>query len=200
MLSETIKEYDRSADILFIGREGGEENESIKREGFNLKCIKICGIKRKITTENIKNVMIALSSRKKVAEILKEFTPDIVVSTGGYVCWPVISVANRLKIPTIIHESNATPGLVTKILAAKCTRVLLNLSGSERKFKRKDNIRLVGNPSKNSFIAIDKKNARKRLGISDNEFMILSFGGSGGSKVINEAIIEVMKEYSQKEF
>jgi UDP-N-acetylglucosamine--N-acetylmuramyl-(pentapeptide) pyrophosphoryl-undecaprenol N-acetylglucosamine transferase len=103
-----------------------------------------------------------------------------------------------MKIPTVIHESNASPGLSAKLLSKKCDRVLLNLQGSEKEFKNLSNVKIVGNPVREEFFCISKDDARKRLGISHKDILISSFGGSGGSQRLNEVILEVMKNHSSK--
>jgi UDP-N-acetylglucosamine--N-acetylmuramyl-(pentapeptide) pyrophosphoryl-undecaprenol N-acetylglucosamine transferase len=122
----------------------------------------------------------------------------VVVGTGGYVTWPIIKMAQSLKIPTVIHESNACPGLVTKLLSKKCDKVLLNLPGSENEFRKKDNLKTVGNPVREDFLKADRESSRKKLGISRKELLISSFGGSGGSEKLNNVIIEVMRKHSAK--
>ena len=197
-IAEHIKKTYPTAKILFVGREGGDENSVIINSGFELKTLKINGFERKISAKNFKSLFIAISSLKHAKSIIRDFSPDVVVGTGGYVTWPIIKVAQSLKIPTVIHESNACPGLVTKLLSRKCDRVLLNLSGSEKEFKKQDNIRIVGNPVREDFINCKRDLSRKKLGISRKELLIASFGGSGGSGKLNEVIVEVMKNHSSK--
>lgn len=197
-IAEELREDYNKNEILFIGRFSGEENKMITDSGFVLKTINICGIERKITFNNVKNVTTAIKSLGEAKKIIQGFSPDVVMGTGGYVCWPVIKSAQKLKIPTVIHESNAIPGLAVKLLAPKCECIMLNLKGSENQFKKAKKIITVGNPVRKKFSSITRENARKKLGIKDSEFLISSFGGSGGSKVINEAVISLMKSHSSK--
>ena len=197
-IAEHVRSSHPTASILFVGREGGAENSLITKSGFQMKTVKIKGFERRINFKNFKALLLSAASLKKAKEIIKEFSPDVVVGTGGYVTWPIIKAAQGLKIPTVIHESNACPGLVTKLLAKRCTRVLLNLSGSEKEFKKRENIRIVGNPVREDFIAANRDTSRKRLGISKKELLIASFGGSGGAERLNETVIEVMKNHSSK--
>jgi len=197
-IAEHIKKLYPTAEILFVGREGGDENSVVLKSCFEMKTIKIKGFERRISRENFNSLFIALASLNRAKEIIKDFSPDVVVGTGGYVTWPIIKMAQRLKIPTVIHESNACPGLVTKLLSKKCDKVLLNLSGSEKEFKKQDNLKNVGNPVREDFLKADRESSRKKLGISRKELFIASFGGSGGSRKLNEVIIDVMKNHSSK--
>lgn len=197
-IAEKISRKNEGAEILFIGREGGEENTAVTNHGFNLTTVDIKGFERKLSIRNLSNFKTALKALKKAKSILKSYSPDVVVGTGGYVTWPVVRAAQKLKIPTVIHESNACPGLTAKLLAPNCDKVLVNLSGTEAEFKHTKSIKTVGNPVREDFFTLDKAVSRKKLGISQNEFLISSFGGSGGSEKINETVIALMKSHSSK--
>lgn len=195
-LAEIILKCDPSSKILFVGREGGEENEVIERKGYELRTIKIFPFQRRVTLKNFKSassVLISVSDSKK---IIKDFSPDIVIGTGGYVCWPVIRAAQKLKVPTALHESNFSPGSAAKSLASRCKLVMLHFQQSEAHFKRKDNLTCVGNPIPKAFREITREEARKRLGLNQSDFFILSLGGSTGAEKINQSIISLMKGYS----
>lgn len=197
-IAEKILQKFPKAEILFVGREGGDENQTVKKRGFEIKTLKISGFERRLCFKNLRSFQIAIAALKKAKKIIQEFSPDAVIGTGGYVCWPILKSAQRLKIPTLIHESNAAPGLTAKLLSKKCDRVLLNLEGSELEFKRRDNIRIVGNPVRKEFLTIERATARKKLGLSDKDFFIFSFGGSGGSRKLNDSVIELMESHSTK--
>ncbi len=197
-IAETILSHEKESDILFIGREGGDENGIIKQRGFKLKTLKISGFSRKLTAKNVMNAFHATAALAASRRIIREFDPDVVIGTGGYVCWPMLKAAQMAKIPTVLHESNVVPGLCTRMLAPRCTRVLLNFPGSEKELKRNDNVAIVGNPILSGLIHETREGARKRLGISSSEFMILSFGGSGGAELINKHAIALMQNYCMR--
>jgi len=194
-IAETVLSKDKSAKILFVGREGGDENGIIKRRGFKLETIKINGFSRKINIKNLKNVFLTTAALHKARKIIREFSPDVVIGTGGYVSWPVVKAAQMLGITNFIHESNFAPGLTTRLLASKCDRVLLNFSGSEKELKRKDNTVIVGNPLLSGLVNETREGARRRLGIAKSDLFILSFGGSGGSEAINRVTLALMRNY-----
>ena len=197
-IAEALLKQNKNTDVLFVCRDGGSENEAVIKKGYEVETINICGFERKLSLKNAQRIFIALRAINQSKKIIKRFSPDAVIGTGGYVTFPVLRAAQKMKIPTVIHESNAFPGLVTKLLSKKCTRVLLNLKGSENEFKNKDNIRIVGNPVREDFFNNDKATARKKIGIAQNEFLISSFGGSGGSEKINNSIIALMNSHSTK--
>ena len=197
-IAETILCHEKKSEILFIGREGGDESGIIKQRGFDLKTLKISGFSRKITPKNIANAFRAATALATAGKIIREFSPDVVIGTGGYVCWPVLKAAQLAKIPTVLHESNVVPGLSTRMLASRCTRVLMNFPGSEKELKHSDNVIIVGNPILSGLIHETREGARKRLGISNSEFMILSFGGSGGAEILNKHAISLMQNYCMR--
>ena len=116
-----LRELLPDSEMLFIGAEGKMEMELVPREGYRIEGLKITNISREHSLSGIvhnldtlKNVAVSLHEAKK---LIREFAPDAVIGTGGYVCYPVLTAAHELHIPTFVHESNAVPGLTTKMLA-----------------------------------------------------------------------------------
>ena len=195
-IAEYIKEKSSKSEILFIGRSGGEENLLTKRAGFNYTTLDVRGFKRSLSPKNITAVMKMLLSLAKSRKILKDFNPDVVIGTGGYVTWPVVKAAQCMKIPCMVHESNAFPGLTTRALAKGCDRVLLNYEKCKEHLKRQDNALTVGNPLRRDLMTCTRGDARKKLKILPSEIFILSFGGSGGADTMNKTILSLMRSYS----
>ena len=198
-VAEEMKRLDPHAEILFIGREGGLENEHIIKSGFPQRTLRVYGLKRSISLDNITRVREAIKARAEAVKIIRDFRPDVILGTGGYVCWPVISAGRRLKIPTAIHESNVYPGLTTRLLSRKCDKVFLGCEETKNYLKRGVNTVTVGNPIRADFGKLSRKKERERIGVKDNELLIVSFGGSIGAEVMNRVIIDTMMEYSSKE-
>lgn len=198
-IAEEIKISIPNSHFLFVGRENGNENKIIVKEGHPLKTIKIQGLKRKISTENIKSLVYTLKAINDAKRIINEFKPDVVVGTGGYVCLPVIVAARQMKIQTVLHESNVSPGLTTKLLANHVNVVMLGYAGAKGHLSRKANCVVVGNPIRKDFYRITRESARRKLGLGEDEIFIISFGGSLGAGKMNEVILEVMENFSSKE-
>ena len=136
--SEFVRENAKN-DILFIGRTVGEENELISRAGFPYTTIDIRGLQRKITLKNIDTLNKAIKAKKEAKKIITAFSPDAILGTGGYVCWPVITAGRSMGIPTFIHESNIYPGLTTRLLSKKCDRLFLYSEESTKYLSKKTN-------------------------------------------------------------
>ena len=123
---ERIKELEQNAEILYITRNQGRENKIIENSGYNIKKIEIKGLDRKNILSAPKVFCLAFIARNRCINILKQFKPNIVIATGGYVCLPVLSAAKKEKIPYVIHESNAISGLKTGIVATLFEEFILS--------------------------------------------------------------------------
>ncbi len=197
-IAEELRRREPDADILFIGREGGGENGAIAKCGFDLRTLKIRGLKRSLSPENVRRIIQAFEARGEAEKIIREFMPDIILGTGGYVCWPVLSAGRRCSVPTAIHESNVSPGLTTRLLSGGCDRVFIAREESAAYLGKRARCVTVGNPLRQSFSRISRRDARRLFGIRDNEIFIVSFGGSIGAKRLNDTLIQVMEEHSAR--
>ena len=195
---EALKEECKDPEFLFIGRNNGSENNAYKATGERLETLSISGISRKSVTKAAKSILSALRARAHVKMLIKSEKPNVIIGTGGYVAWPILNVGAKMGIPTVIHESNALPGLTTRMLCRQIDLVLLNYADAAGYLSRKDNIHVVGNPLRKEFQKIDKRLARRKMGVRDNDIMILSFGGSLGAKKLNETVLDLMRCYSAK--
>ena len=197
-VAEELKRTHPESEILFVGRDGGDENHLITAAGFNFKTLSVQGLKHSVSLNNLKRITKALHAVSEAQQIISEFKPNVILGTGGYVCWPMITAAHQMKILSAIHESNIIPGLTTKLLSKKCNVILLNREETKKHLNKKANTKTVGIPLRENFNKISRQDARRYLKIKDGEFLILSFGGSLGSQKMNEVIIDVIKNYSSK--
>ncbi len=195
-IAETLKKRNPSTEIMFIGTKRGIESTLVPKFGYPIEFVEVSGFSRKLTLKNIKAAYLAVTSVSAAKKIIKKFSPDLVIGTGGYVSWPTVKAAAKLGIPTLIHEQNAFPGVTTKMLSKVVDRVCISFAGSEKFFEEqyRNKLFLTGNP-----VIVDgmsREEARKTLGISDNEPYILSYGGSMGADKVNELVFSLMESYS----
>ncbi len=185
------REYD--AQILFVGREQGMEKALVQKEGFDIKYIEVEGLIRKLTLKNVKVLLKYLTAIKKAKRIIKDFAPDVVVGTGGYVCAPVMSAANSLKIPTLVHEQNVFPGMTVKMAASFANYVATSFEDMKKYVSEKTAKKcvLTGNPLRENLFDLTYEEARKRLGIG-KEVFIITVGGSLGARTINDALCDIV--------
>lgn len=191
-----IRESYKNAEILFVGTADHMESRLVPNAGFDFKTINISGFRRsfspKAIVHNVKTVCRIVTSKNESKKIIKEFNPDVVVGFGGYVSGPVLQEAVSLKIPTCIHEQNAFPGITNKTLAKEVDKVMLNVEDAEKHLESKNPITVTGLPVRGELLKAHKDIARAQLGIPDDKFLVLSFGGSLGAKPINDAMYDIL--------
>ncbi len=194
-IANKIKEENPDAEILFVGTEKGIESEIVPKYGYEIKTVTVQGFRRKIDLENVKRVFRLFKGLEQSRKIIKKFKPDIVIGTGGYVSGPVLFNASLQKVPTIVHEQNSFPGVTNKILSKVVTKVLTTFEDSHQRFPKEsiDKLVFTGNPVRKEILTTKKHIARRKLGINEDKKMILCYGGSGGSKKINDAMKFVIK-------
>lgn len=195
-----IKLNDKDADILYVGTKEGLESKLIPKEGINFKTIRVKGIPRKINKNSFIALRELLAGLKESNRIIKEFKPDIVIGTGGYVCGPVVYKAYKNKIPTLIHEQNAFPGITNKILSRFVDKVAVTFDESIKYFKYPERVIKTGNPIRREILDVDKNEAYKNLELSSDKPIILCFGGSGGQKSLNIAVKDMLKSLKTIDF
>lgn len=196
-IADIIKINEPDSEIAFVGTKTGIENKLVPKAGYKLYHIDIQGIRRSLSLSNIKTAYLVLVSPSHAKKIIKEFKPDIVIGTGGYVCWPLLKAAASMGIPTALHESNAIAGLAVKQLKNKVDVIMTNFESTTSTLKSKAKLICVGNPISCDFGRYSKEEARRMLGIPESvKTVILSYGGSLGSKRLNEACLEIMRDYS----
>lgn len=197
-IAEIIEKHFKNTDIRFAGRDGGAENASYQRSGKRLYTVEVSGFSRSLSINNIKSVFRMIKSSRNARRILKEFEPDVIIGTGGYVCYPFIRQGQRMNIPTVIHESNAYPGLVTRLLGKRCDKLLLNMESAKEHLRSTKNVAVVGNPVRSDFGVISKAEAKKRIGIKGEERLVVSFGGSLGAERLNKAVAALIKRIAHQ--
>jgi UDP-N-acetylglucosamine--N-acetylmuramyl-(pentapeptide) pyrophosphoryl-undecaprenol N-acetylglucosamine transferase len=198
-MADIIKMNIPDVEIAFVGTPKGIENSLIPQAGYKLYHVEVEGIRRKISVENAKALYLAFTSVGKAKKVIKEFDPDIVIGTGGYACWPALSAAAEMGIPTVVHESNAIPGMAVRKLQNKVDVVLTNFESTAELLSPSANVVNVGNPLRAACSTITKAEARAKLGIDDSvKLVTLSFGGSLGAPAINRAACEMMAHFAKE--
>ncbi|SDN25085.1 undecaprenyldiphospho-muramoylpentapeptide beta-N-acetylglucosaminyltransferase [Alkalicoccus daliensis] len=190
---------DDNNSFLYIGTEKGLEATIVPKAGIPFKSVHITGFRRKISFENVKTVLRFLKAVKKAKKYIKEFQPDVVVGTGGYVCGPVVYAAAKANIPTLIHEQNSVPGLTNKFLSKYVDKVAISFEDAAEYFPENKTV-LTGNPRASEVTAPGDTVSLKDFGLSDDKQTILIVGGSRGAKPINEAVLEAVTSWEDKPY
>lgn len=196
-IADIIKSKYPDAEFLFAGTPKGMEAKLVPKAGYRLETIKVAGFQRKISLENvgrnIKAITYLATSGKRAKEIITDFQPDIAIGTGGYAAGPVIRKAAKMGIPSAIHEQNAYPGVTNKLLSKEVDYVMLTvIEALDFMDKDKFEYSVTGLPVRSNINKMTKSEARKKLGFN-NDFTVLSFGGSLGAGCINDTMTEAIK-------
>lgn len=181
--------------IYYIGNPKNLEFDIVSQKNYDFLPIDIHGMPRKAKLDLVFwGVQLCIAVLKCIYYILK-FKPDAVFGTGGYVSAPALIAAKFLKVPYVMHDCDANPGLVTRKLASSAQSVSLAFEGA-KKFISNKNCYVNGNPIRAEFKTLDKTGARKLMGL-ENKLTLCIMGGSQGAKSINNATVEILKKLSQ---
>ena len=197
-IADEIKKRDKNAVFLFIGRKNGRENQATLDRGYKLSELEVYGLSFKINKENLKRAYKTLTSIKAAKELIISFKPDVIIGTGGYVCFPVIRAGAALKIPCFIHESNSVAGRTTKSVQSLCEQVFTGFPHCEG-LKKRTKTSFTGTPVRREFMKRSREQSRHALKIPDGKFFVLSFGGSGGAEKFNNIMLEVINKSEDPE-
>jgi UDP-N-acetylglucosamine--N-acetylmuramyl-(pentapeptide) pyrophosphoryl-undecaprenol N-acetylglucosamine transferase len=198
-LIKEIKKLNPSAEFLYIGTEKGLESGIVTREGISFKTIDITGFKRKLSFDNIKTISRFITGVKKSKRFIKDFNPDVVIGTGGYVCGPVVYAASKLHIPTIIHEQNSIPGLTNKFLSRYVNKVAVCFEEAKEYFP-KEKVILTGNPRASEVVGKDDAKGRESVGLNSFQKSVLLVGGSRGARPLNDAFLDALPVAKEKDY
>ena len=193
-VANQMKERHPHCQILFIGASGHMEEKLVPQAGYEVKCLPGSGLSRgknlAAVKKNLHAVKCVLDGVKACKEIFRQFQPDVVIGTGGYASFPALYAAQSMKIPTCVHESNALPGVTTKLAASRADRVLVAFAESAGYYRRREKVEVVGMPVRQEFYYTKKEEARKPLGLEGP--VVVSAFGSQGAKVMNENVADMM--------
>ncbi|MCR4805078.1 MAG: undecaprenyldiphospho-muramoylpentapeptide beta-N-acetylglucosaminyltransferase [Clostridia bacterium] len=192
-IADKIRSEEPDAKILFIGTKTGMENRLVPAAGYEIRGIDASGFNRRNLLKNVKTARDLVKGGREAEAILREFQPDAVLGTGGYVTGPVVRKASKMGIPCFLHESNVVPGMANKMLEKYADGIFVSFEESREHFAHKERVVLTGNPIRRGFLAGDRAKARAEKGLSDEDFMVLVTGGSLGAQVLNLATVDLVR-------
>lgn len=187
-IADEIRTRLPKAEFLFIGANGKMEMEKVPLAGYDIKGIDISGIQRNRWWANFFLPYKIFKSLRKSSKIIKEFSPDMVIGTGGYASGPAMWAAARRGIPILIQEQNSFPGITNKLLKNKAFAICTAYPRMENFFPV-GKIHLTGNPIRSDLFQHlpEQRKAKEALGFDPDLPMVFSFGGSLGARSINNA-------------
>lgn len=196
-VARKIKEKNPETTFLYIGPKGKMEKSVMDEEGIPIKHILVGKLRRYFSFQNFVDMCnIPLGIIQSMWILFVEM-PDAIFSKGGYASLPVVLVAWAYRIPVLIHESDAVPGLANSILGKFASRVAVSYPSAEEEFLASEVV-LTGNPMREDINKGDPEKARKMFSLKEERKTILVIGGSQGARVINNRILSVLPELMEK--
>ena len=197
-VADRLRALDPDCRVLFVGAPDRMETELVPRAGYDIQTVTVTNFSRSFSAEgikhNIKSLKNALTSTREAKKIIRAFRPDIAIGTGGYVCYPVLKAAAELNVPTLVHESNAVPGLTTKMLISDVDRILVGFEASRKAYGDPSKVFVTGTPVRGAFSDCTCSEAKKRLGLPSDRPLVVSVWGSLGARVMNATISELIAD------
>jgi UDP-N-acetylglucosamine--N-acetylmuramyl-(pentapeptide) pyrophosphoryl-undecaprenol N-acetylglucosamine transferase len=190
-IANEIRRRDPEARILFVGAIGKMEMERIPAAGYPIIGLPVEGWQRKLGFRNLVVLYKLMISLYKARQILNSYNPHVVVGVGGYASGPLLSMANRKKIPALIQEQNSYAGITNRLLARKAARICVAYPGMDKYFPLAK-IVVTGNPVREEYLGanVKKPDALSFFNITGNKPVLLILGGSLGARTINDSILD----------
>ena len=186
-IADSIRKIDENAKFYYVGIKGKLEEEIAKKEGYEFLPVTSMPLILKPSIKAIKSLNSFIKGVKTSKQYIDKYHPDAIICTGGYVSGPIGYTAKLKKIPLYIHESNAYPGITTNFLDRFSKITFLPYESVKENFKNKKNKVVAGTPIRSQF--------NMEIKDENHKLTVLSFGGSGGQKSLNEAVGGIFTEY-----
>jgi UDP-N-acetylglucosamine--N-acetylmuramyl-(pentapeptide) pyrophosphoryl-undecaprenol N-acetylglucosamine transferase len=182
-LAEQLMTEEPQSEVLFVGTARGLEASMLPELGWALETVDMSGWAGIGGFARLKVLVKLVKSFSQSKDILRRFSPDVVVGVGGYASVPVLLAAKTMGIPFLVHEQNAWPGLANRLLGRWAKRVCLSFNEADRAFHSGATV-LTGNPVRAAMewcpnLPVDR-------------LCLLVFGGSQGARAINRAVIAAL--------
>lgn len=195
-VAEALRKDETTKNIYYIGNPNNLEYNIVKNAKFNFLPIKVSGMPRKFDFSFIKWGIELELANWKALYYLWRFKPDVILGTGGYVSAPALFASNLTKIPYMIHDCDAQPGIVSRFVAPKAKNVSLAFEDSVN-YLRTKHYNINGNPIREEFKTLSKKDARIKMSLAEKTTLCI-MGGSQGAKSIDDATVECLKHIFEK--
>ncbi|MBL7766036.1 MAG: undecaprenyldiphospho-muramoylpentapeptide beta-N-acetylglucosaminyltransferase [Chitinophagaceae bacterium] len=198
-IANAVRKLNPSSEILFVGAKGKMEMEKVPSAGYKIIGLDIAGLNRSSIWKNISLPFKLIKSFLHAGKIIKDFRPNVAVGVGGYASFPILYMAQRNGISTVIQEQNSFAGKSNKILGKKAKAICVAYHRMERFFP-KENILYTGNPVRASIY--ENKHTQKEgaafFQLNPDQKIVFAFGGSLGARSINETLKTQFKILCEK--
>ena len=195
-----IRELRRQAPeytVCYFGREDGMEREIITRARIPFYGLRVSGFARSFTLRNLKTIWQAGRGWQTARSLLCQLQVKAVLGTGGYVCGPVMLATASLGLPSIIHESNYTPGLTNRLLGRWVTWVGVSHAQTGKYFP-KHKVMVTGFPLREDLLGPSRAEGCRAFGLDPKQRVLFVFPGSQAARRINRAVAEMLLPLSKR--
>jgi UDP-N-acetylglucosamine--N-acetylmuramyl-(pentapeptide) pyrophosphoryl-undecaprenol N-acetylglucosamine transferase len=191
-MARTVREHDPAATIRFAGTTRGIETRVVPEAGFALDLLPIQPLSRRLARETLLAPFAAVAGVQAARQLLRRHRFDVVFGTGGYVTLPVALAAKLERVPVVLHEPNAIPGIANKLAARVATRIAIGVAEAAAAFPPGRTV-VVGNPVRPELARLDRQglhaDALAAFGLDPERRTLFVFGGSQGARRINQAVV-----------
>jgi UDP-N-acetylglucosamine--N-acetylmuramyl-(pentapeptide) pyrophosphoryl-undecaprenol N-acetylglucosamine transferase len=198
-VAEELRGLSPPAELLFVGTPDRMEAKLVPAAGHALRTIEISGLQRSLAPaalrRNLRTLLrlAGLGPLRAALRLLREFRPDAVLGTGGYVTGPVLLAAALMRRPTLLLEQNANPGLTNRLLAPVVRRIGLACESQHPVWrKRAAKVRVLGNPVRRQIMEARRDEGLEAFGLESGKRTVACLGGSLGSRALNEAFLRLV--------
>lgn len=199
-LIERLKQVEPDTEVLYVGTTRGLENKIVPAAGITLKTMPMQGFKRKLSLDNLKTIVLFLKAAHHAKKLIKDFKPDCVVGTGGYVSGAVLYAAAKMGIPTVIHEQNSVVGVTNKFLSRYVDQIAISFDAARSHFPA-DKVTMTGNPRAQQVVSTKTDDfSWTEYGLKDDKPTLMIFGGSQGAPAINKAVIDAVPSFNKRKY
>ena len=202
-LAQLMHQRDPETKFLFVGAERGLEKDLIPKAGYDFRTVHISSFHRSVKPREIRHnvisVMNLMRAPREARAILRAFSPDVVIGTGGYASFPMVKAAAKAGIPTAVHESNMVPGLTTEMLEPFADRIMVGFEACREHYRHPEKVIVTGTPVRQDFFRLTKAEAKKALGVDDGRPLLVSFWGSLGASGMNRLMADFLALEAAKE-
>lgn len=195
-IANALRRVEPAIEILFVGALGRMEMEKVPAAGYEIVGLDIQGINRQSLLKNVALPFKMVGSLLKAKRIIKDFKAEVAVGVGGYASGPLLMMANRMGIPTVLQEQNSYAGITNKRLAKKARKICVAYEGMDQFFPA-EKLLLTGNPIRRSSVEIEgrKREALASFSLQEGKKTILVTGGSLGAKTLNDCVLAGLEKF-----
>lgn len=199
-LIERLKQVEPDTEVLYVGTTRGLENKIVPDAGIKLETMHMQGFKRSLSLYNFETVYLFLKSVHHAKKIIRDFKPDVVLGTGGYVSGAVLYAAAKEHVPTVIHEQNSVVGITNKFLSRYVDKIAIAFEAARNQFPT-TKVVMTGNPRAQQVAAqADSQFSWTDYGLEDDVPTLMIFGGSQGAPKINSSVVAAIPEFNQRNY